>query len=857
MFERKRSDCAHCPLRDKPRVFGQGSLTSHVVVIGESPGTDESLKGQPFVGPAGQILNAGLACAKLPRDIVWATNLISCQPPKNDLGGWEGQQALVCCRPGLDDELEWLASKGVTTILACGTEPLNALGVEGGITKHRGSVYEVKSPHPTPKWMVPTYHPSYINRMRWGKGEGRKDLQWTWVGDIHKAKLVSHEGWTPPREDFNLYPTYDEVMTALSTSGALVSVDIETTGLTPSTGKIVVIGLGWDGERALSIPFICQGGKRYWSLNEDIDISHKLNEFFTHNRLVFHNALFDVRFLQGSGYTVPWSSVEHDTMLLHHVVTPESPHTLEFVVSTYGTTPYWKEAFKHREGSITSLDDTVLRTYNARDCVVLHQILVPLLADATTLGVLDVYRLESLGLLPVIAGMMDTGIRVDPTRLKAWRHHLEVTYDELERTLRSTGLLGEGFNLSSDEDLRWFLYGVQPPKFGELEGWEGKRKGTKVYEKLRLLQTVRDTKPLYLLRSYKGRKTETGKVAVNEQALLGLKVALENRLADVKKLVTPKPDESKAITTLLEWLATFNKFAEVEKLLSTYVDFPVGKDGRLHPSYLIHGTSTGRLSSRDPNAQNIPIKAQPLLGKCFTASPGCVLVQADYKSLEVGVLAYDCGDPMMIDDFIHERTHDENTKILFGIDKDNPLWKPGRAAAKVFQFGGLSYGGGDREIYEKVILKAPELHLTFSRFVEAKTRWMDHHPAYSKWKAEITEKAVSTRKVENAFGRVRTLGGSSKDIVKEALNFPIQSAAASIINRAMVRIHERLQIPVCLICQVHDSLLLDVPEGLVREVVELVKAEMERPVSFRGRDVSFPVEVEVGPSWGEMKGYQL
>lgn len=851
MFERQRSDCAHCPLVGRPKVWGQGDLSSHVVVIGESPGSDESLKGIPFVGPAGQVLDAGLACAKLPRPTVWTTNLCCCQPPHNDLGSIEGREAVECCRKGFDDELNWLGSHGVTTILACGGEPLNYFGVEGKITKQRGSVYEVKRKAHT-YWMIPTFHPSFINRMRWGKGEGRKDLQWTWVGDIAKAKVVSRDGWTPPREDFNLYPTYDDVMTTLSATGQLVSVDIETTGLTPKTGNIVVIGLGFSGERAVVIPFIMQGGRRYWTPAEEIDISSALNGFFTRNRLVFQNALFDVRFLQGSGYTVPWSSVEHDTMLLHHAVSPEEPHDLGFIVSKYGATPYWKEAFKHREGSIIQLPNETLRSYNARDCVVLHQVLPPLLADADALGVLDVYRVESLGLLPVIAGMTDVGIRMDKSRLKAWHKHLEVTYDGLERTLRSTGLLGDGFNLSSDEDLRWFLYGVAPPKFKQLDQLPHKRPGTKVYATLKALESVKSTRPLYVLRSYKGRRTDTGKVAVNEQSLLGLKVALENRLAEVGKLVTPRPDEVDAITRLLKWLSVFTQFAEVEKLKSTYVRYPIADDGRVHSSFLIHGTATGRLSSRDVNLQNQPLKEQPLLGKCFVPSEGNVFIQCDYQNLEVRVLAYECQDPLMIDTVENHNVHDENTKLLFGLTPTNPLWKAGRAAAKVYQFGGLSYGGGDREIYEKVILKAPELHLTFSRFLEAKERWMAGHPTYCQWKTDVVTTATTTRRITNAFGRCRVLGGRPNDIIKEALNFPIQSAAASVINRAMVRLWGKLG-QAKLVCQVHDSLLFDVPEGLVGDTIKLVKAEMERPVDFRGRVVTFPVTVEVGPSWGELK----
>ena len=852
-FIRTRSRCNECPLRDRRKIQGFGSFDSKVAVCGESPGSEETSVGKPFVGPAGRILDAGLAAGKLLRERVYALNLINCQPPKNDLGSFEGEQALACCKPGFDDEISWLMDHGIRVIIAAGNHPAAAFGIEGGITKKRGSVYEITRGERS-AFVIPTFHPSFINRMRWGKADARKDLEWTWISDIAKAKTIARDGWNPPEERFELNPSRERVEEVLSRRGELVSVDIETTGLNPVSGRVVVIGFGFSESEAVVTPFLKQGGGSYWRPLEEVDIIHELNTFFASNRLVFHNALFDVRFLQGAGFTIPWSSVAHDTMLLHHVVAPEMPHGLDFVVSMYGATPYWKEDFRKREGKILELDDKVLRTYNARDCVVLHQILGPLLADAESLSVLGVYREESLALLPVIASMMDTGIRVDKKRLSEWRRHLEGEYHVLERTLRSAGL-PSAFNLSSDEDLRWFLYGVAPAKFKRLDALDKKRAGTKIHTELTALATIRDsTKPIYLLRGHKGRRTDTGKVAVNKAGLLSLTLGLNNRLAEVERLKVPRPDETDSIKRLLEWLTTFDEWSGIEKLISTYTEYPIADDGHLHSQFLIHGTATGRLSSRDPNLMNQPIKDQPLLGRCFVASEGSWLLQADYSNLEVRVLAYETGDEALIDAVEHRNVHDENTKHLFGISNDDPLWKAARDAAKVFQFGSLSYGGGDHEVHQQILLKAPGLNLTFSRFVEAKARWMASHPAYAAWKARVSEEALKTRRVTNAFGRVRILGGPQRDIVKEALNFPIQSAAASTINRAMVRIAANVS-PGRLLIQVHDSLLFDVPEASIPATVQLVKVEMERPVDFRGKMVSFPIEVETGPNWGQMTKY--
>jgi len=199
--------------------------------------------------------------------------------------------------------------------------------------------------------------------------------------------------------------------------------------------------------------------------------------------------------------------------------------------------------------------------------------------------------------------------------------------------------------------------------------------------------------------------------------------------------------------------------------------------------------------------------------------------------------------------------HDENTKILFNLKPADPLWEIGRRAAKIFQFGGIQYGGGDREIYEKVILDAPELSLTFADFCDAHHKWNKAHPGYAAWKQRL-QKAVldpsspSYRKATTATGRVRTLMGSEKDLIKEVLNTPIQGGAASVVNRAMIRIHNRLKaLKSRIVLQIHDEFLVEVWVPELGEVSSIVREEMERPLDWRGKMVSFPTDQKTGTTW--------
>jgi DNA polymerase-1 len=241
----------------------------------------------------------------------------------------------------------------------------------------------------------------------------------------------------------------------------------------------------------------------------------------------------------------------------------------------------------------------------------------------------------------------------------------------------------------------------------------------------------------------------------------------------------------------------------------------------------------------------------------FIARDGWSIVDADFEGAEVALLGYEAQDPVIIDIYESGKNiHDENTKILFSLNESSPLWKEGRKAAKVFQFGGLSYGGGDREIYKKVLMAAPALPLTFADFVKAKEAWMDAHPAYATWREGVVSRVLETRKLYNAFGRMRIFLGHPKDIVKEGMNFMIQSVGACLINRAMIRIYDRVRregLKAKLIMQIYDEIVLECPDEEVDVVKALLVEEMQRPFQMHGRRCMIRAEAGVGKTYGDAK----
>jgi len=710
--------------------------------------------------------------------------------------------------------------------------------------------------------LLPTYHPSAINRNRFKKGGATANMKYVWMSDLAKARRLVRD-YRPLEERFTIFPTLDDVLKItddLILRKALIAVDIETNALDHSRGDILCIGVAWSEEDALVIPFFSQGGARYWSQDREVLINEEIKKLLQNCPQAYQNSLYDLRWLRAKGYQPDLSLLTHDTLLIHHAVSPELPHNLGFIVSTYGLTPYWKSTLSDRPGRALDLSDEEFRSYNARDCVVLHQIIPPMVEDLRSMGTDKVYFSESIPLVPPILKMIENGIKVSPTRLKKWKESLNEQLSKCVERLRAVASVPPAFNFASDDDLRWLLFSIKPNKFKKIADLEKKKKGTKLYAALLSLKAIRDeTATFSSLSLGGGRRTDTGRRAVDKQGLLSLQVAAQNRLAQIEKFVNRAryKEEESELRRLLEVLSLITEHRKVSKLLSTYTEFPIVDDGRIHSSFKIHGTATGRLSSSEPNVENLPTKANKLLGKCFVAEKGHKLLQVDYSNLEVRILAYETGDEELIK-FLEDggNFHDENTKIMFKIESDNPKWDECRRAAKTFAFGGLAYGGGDREIYEKVILQAPTLALTFAAFKSAKARWMAAHPAYVAWREEISKGAVETRKVSNAFGRVRVLHGSDRDIVKEALNFPIQSAAASIINHALINIDKKLHPSVKIVNQIHDALLFEVPLRKLEETATLVINEMQKPVLFYDKERSFPVEAEIGRSWGELEPYR-
>jgi DNA polymerase-1 len=380
-----------------------------------------------------------------------------------------------------------------------------------------------------------------------------------------------------------------------------------------------------------------------------------------------------------------------------------------------------------------------------------------------------------------------------------------------------------------------------------------------------------DTKVLSELSGYLGAELEKLTAKIYKVAGREFKINSPKQVGDVleelnissgRKTSTGRVSTSKAV--LEELAQTYElprliiEYRELDKLKTVYTDSlpaQIAEDGRIHGQLNQTVTATGRLSSSEPNLQNIPIRTE--LGRrircAFVAEKGHKLVSADYSQLELRLLAHVTHDPVMLDAFqkdddIHERT----ARLVFGAKTKEEL-KEARRFAKIVNFAiayaiepfGLSQRVGiSRKEAKKVIDDYYETYKGVHRFME-----------------EVPEKARELGYVRSIYGRIRPIPGINDRngnirgrAEREAINMPIQGSASDIVKIAMLHVDEALKregLKARLLMQVHDELLIEAPKDEAKRVAELLRHEMETAVEL---DVPLKVEVGIGDNWMDTKG---
>ena len=300
------------------------------------------------------------------------------------------------------------------------------------------------------------------------------------------------------------------------------------------------------------------------------------------------------------------------------------------------------------------------------------------------------------------------------------------------------------------------------------------------------------------------------------------------------------------------------EYRTLTKLDSTYVESllkQIGEDGRVHSVFKQTETRTGRITSTEPNMQNIPVRKEigRNMRKFFVAKDGCVLVDADYSQIELRVLACVCGDENMQEAFLSGKDiHRSTAAQVFDMPEDF-VPEEMRRAAKAVNFG-IIYGIGAFSLSKDIGVSVAEA----KQYIK---NYLANYPKVSEFMDKTVDDGIRNGYVTTIFGRRRyipELNASNKMMQafgkRAAMNAPIQGAAADIIKLAMVKVYKRIQeenLDAKLILQVHDELILEVAEADKERAEKLLKEEMEGAVKLA---VPFTADVHSGHSWYDAKG---
>lgn len=399
------------------------------------------------------------------------------------------------------------------------------------------------------------------------------------------------------------------------------------------------------------------------------------------------------------------------------------------------------------------------------------------------------YEIE-MPLIPVLTDMERRGVKIDTRVFKEFSHELSIELKEIKKGIYSEA--GCEFNLNSPKQISHILFEI-----------------------LKL-------KPL--------KRTKTG---------YSTDVSVLSELARSHKV----PRE-------------MLRYRELSKLKSTYLD-PLMEladpdTRRIHTTFNQTGTSTGRLSSSNPNLQNIPVRGDmgKRVRKGFIAEEGSLLLSCDYSQIELRILASVSKDERLKQAFLAgEDIHTRTACEVLGIT-EKEITEEARRIAKVVNYG-VIYGMSDFGLSQELGISKEEAQA----FIE---RYMLVYPKVAQWREEAVKRAEERGYAETIFGRQRPipeLQSKPYNLYEAgrrlAINAPVQGSAADIIKLAMIRLYNRLKeegFKGGIILQIHDELLLEIEEDRVEEAKEIIKEEMEKGQGF---DVPLTVNIGVGKNWGE------
>lgn len=618
-------------------------------------------------------------------------------------------------------------------------------------------------------------------------------MQGSLFGDVEIEKAPSNlQDISNTEHDYKLIDTDDkrkELIETLSQQKEFCF-DTETTGLDPRTAEIVGLAISFKSHSAYYIPFPA-------NRTESLEIFNEFRDLFSNKsiRKIGQNIKYDIAILKN--YEIEVFGEIFDTMIAHYLMQPDLRHNLNFLSEQYlGYKPISIEELIGKkgasQGSMQNVPYDKIKDYACEDADLTFQ-LKEMFEKELEKNYLDnlSYTIE-MPLIPVLADMENSGIKVDTNALNEFAKELNVELIKIEEKILEQS--GVQFNISS------------PKQLGEV-----------LFDHMKLDPNA--------------KKTKTKQYSTSEETLQKIS------------------DKHPIIQDILE-------FRSLKKLLSTYVEaLPKlinEKTGKIHTSYQQAVASTGRLSSKNPNLQNIPIRearGREIRKSFIPSDENHVLLAADYSQIELRIMAHLSQDANMIAAFNNnEDIHTSTAAKVFHVENIDDVTSDQRRIAKSANFG-IIYGISAFGLSQNLRISRSEakqlIDEYFNSFPNVKT-YMDKSIATARDKGFVETMMGRKNILNDINSRNGIVRGNAE---RYAINAPIQGSAADIIKLAMIDIYNELkkkQYKTKMILQVHDELVFDVYKPELEEIKELVKLKMENAIKL---SIPLTVDIGIGDNW--------
>jgi len=571
----------------------------------------------------------------------------------------------------------------------------------------------------------------------------------------------------------------------------IVAFDTETEGLNALETDIVGISFSWQKGIGYYLPI--KNNKSAHEKSFEI-----LRPFFESTEIikVGHNIKFDIQVLHK--YNVKVSSPIYDTMVAHYLINPDMRHNLDTLSESYlNYSPISIESLIGKKGknqiSMRDVSIDKITDYASEDADITLQLksIFDKEIEVNNLGKIF-YDIE-IPMINVLSEMETEGIKIDTSYLEKLDKEFEEDLEKLKKEIFKKS--GEEFNLNS------------PKQLGEI-----------LFDKLKLVS--------------KPKKTKTGQYSTSEEVLSSL------------------ANDHKIIEDILEWRS-------LDKLQNTYVKSLPNEvsslTNRVHSSFNQTVTTTGRLSSNNPNLQNIPIRTangQKIRRAFIPRGSDYILMAADYSQIELRVIASMSNEENMIDAFVNNQDiHTMTASKIYNVDPEN-VTREQRGNAKTVNFG-IIYGVSAFGLSQQTDLNRSESKQMIDNYFL-------NYPGLKKYMSDQIDFARNNGYVETIMGRRRYLQNinSQNNMLRSssernAINAPIQGSAADIIKIAMININSELKkqsLKSKMLLQVHDELVFDVHKSEKDQIKDIVKTTMESAVKLK---VPLKIDLEFGKNWLE------